>query len=762
MIKKIIFITFLFLSFNSFGQDIDDLRKKASNSSDSELIVFVQRAKDQGLSLMDAEKQLILIGGKAKEVKKIRELWNEKISEKEDFKDGSDAKIRSKFGDYDRLSEAYEGEEADVFEEKKRFGSDFFKNKNIVEAPQLFVATPSDYRLGPGDELLINLYGASENSYAVEISRNGNIKLDRMDPIYLSGLSIKSGSKRLKSRLSKIYTGLNSNDPIEKVDLELSLQKARSIVINITGQVKGPGTYTISGFSSVLNALYAAGGPNEIGTYRDIKIIRNGKTVYSIDLYDYFANGKYPNVYLRDQDVILVEPYSSLVNFDNGFKINGLFEIKDDEKLSDLIKFNGGFSSNSYKDKVFINRIDSYSRSIVEYSLENYDKANLKDGDLISAKTVVDFVENSVSIKGAVYLPGIFDISNAMSVKQLIESSKGLTPDALSKAFLYRTNNGVQDEIVSLNLDNKSDLSIQLFENDALYISSTKDISLDQVIEIKGEVNNPKEVDFKDGLTITDLVIMSGGLTPYANPKDVRIFRNISIDGNKEITKEINLELDDNLIPNKNILLLADDIITVNSSPFRRNNQFYSINGEVALPGLYSIKNQNYSVYQAIKDNIEFLESASTDGISILRDSIQIPVNGNKLLSQGSSSKYNFELVSGDVISIPAKNKTAVISGAVQQEGIINIDRPIRAKKAIDYVGGFTEKSLKKGVYVEYQNGLRKVTKTFLFFKFYPKVYPGSKVVVPQKDESRNKTSVGEIVGYTTSLVSILALIKSF
>ena len=300
MIKKIFLIAFLFLSFNSFGQDIDELRKKASTSSDNELVVFIKKAKDQGLSLMDAEKQLILIGGKAKEVKKLRDLWNKKNFEMEASKDESDDKIQSKFGDTDNFEK--DSLEVDVVEEKKRFGSDFFKNKNIVETPQLFVATPSDYRLGPGDELLINLYGASENSYPVQISRNGNVKLDRMDPIYLSGLSIKSASKRLKSRLSKIYTGLNSSDPIEKVDLELSLQKARSIVINITGQVEGPGTYTISGFSSVLNALYAAGGPNEIGTYRDIKILRNGKTVYSIDLYDYFANGKYPNVYLRDQD----------------------------------------------------------------------------------------------------------------------------------------------------------------------------------------------------------------------------------------------------------------------------------------------------------------------------------------------------------------------------------------------------------------------------------------------------------------------------
>ncbi len=755
MIKQIFFIALFFLSFNSFSQNIDQIRSVADFSSESELISYVEKAKLKGLNLIQIEKLAEAQGATPSELRLLRKLWNSDLNQISDDPDLEETPIDSSFGVVEDDDEDYDEDEF------KRFGSDFFNNKNINEAPELFIATPSDYRLGPGDELMINLYGASENTYSVQISRNGTLKIDRAAPIYLSGLSINSAKKRLIKSLSKLYTGLLSSDELNKVELDLSLSKARSVVVNIIGQVTAPGTYTISGFSSVLNALYAAGGPNQVGSYRNIKLLRNGKVYKTIDLYDYFVGGVYPNLYLRDQDVILVESYSTLVNIYNGFKINGLFEIKENEKLSDLIKFSGGFSSDSYKDKVFINRIDSYSRSIVEYSLENYDKANLKDGDLISAKTVVDFVENSVSVDGSVYLPGVFDISSAMSVKQLIESSKGLTPDALSKALLYRSNKGVQDEIVSLNLDNKSDLSIKLFENDYLYIPSANDIALDQVIEIRGEVNNPKEVDFKDGLTISDLVIMSGGLTAYANPKDIRIFRNISIDGNKEITKEINLELDDNLIPNKNILLVADDIVTVNSSPFRRNNQFYSINGEVALPGLYSIKNQNYSVYEAIRDNIEFLESASTDGISILRDSIQIPVYGNKLLSQGSSSRFNFELVSGDVINVPAKNKTALISGAVQQEGIINIDRPISAKSAIDYVGGFTQKSFKRGVYVEYQNGLRKVTKSFLFFKFYPRVYPGSIIIVPEKEENKNKTTVGEIVGYTTSLVSIIALLKS-
>jgi len=761
MIKKIIFIAFLFLSFNSFGQDIDELRKKASTSSDNELVVFIKKAKDQGLSLKDAEKQLILIGGKAKEVKKLRDLWNKKTSEIEALKDESDDKIQSEFGYTDNFEK--DSLAVDVVEEKKRFGSDFFKNKNIVETPQLFVATPSDYRLGPGDELLINLYGASENSYPVQISRNGNVKLDRMEPIYLSGLSIKSASKRLKSRLSKIYTGLNSSNPIEKVDLELSLQKARSIVINITGQVEGPGTYTISGFSSVLNALYAAGGPNNVGTYRDINIIRNGKVIYNVDLYDYFSNGIYPNIYLRDQDVILVKPYEIETELVSGFKQLALFEIKKNEVLSDLIKLSGGANSNTYKSKVFIERFDDFSKKIIEIDEIDFKNSKLVDGDKISFKEINnDNISGAVKIGGAVYLNGTFQLDTNKSINDLINSAKGLSNDLLGdNAILYRSNKGLDDLSVSINLKDNNDLSTQLFENDSLYIPSSKDILFDQLIEIKGEVNFPKEIDFRNGYTITDLIILSGGLTPYANKNDIKIFRNVSKSGGANVTEEIIVQLDENLIPNKKIILQPDDIVTVNTFPYRKDNKFYSIEGEVALPGLYSIKNQTYSVYNAIKDNVDFLKSSSVEGISITRDSIRIPVWGKKLLSQGSNSKFNFELVSGDVINIPAKNKTAVISGAVQQEGIINIDRPISAKLAIDNVGGFTEKSLKKGVYVEYQNGLRKVTRNFLFFKFYPKVLPGSKVVVPEKDENTNKTSVGEIVGYTTSLVSIIALIKS-
>ena len=761
MIKKIIFVTFLFFSLNSFGQDINELRKKASLSSDSELVVFIQKAKDQGLSLMDAEKQLVLIGGKADEIKKLRDLWNKKLPKKSETELDDSNKIESQFGETegfvkDSLSQ-------DVEDEVKRFGSDFFKNKNIVESPQLFVATPNDYRLGPGDDLIINLFGASEITYSVQISRNGNVKFDKLAPVYLSGLSIRSASKRLKQRLSKIYTGLNTDNPIEKVDLELSLQKARSIVVNITGQVEAPGTYTISGFSSVLNALYAAGGPNDVGTYRDINIIRNGRVVHNVDLYDYFSNGIYPNIYLRDQDVILVKPYEIETELVTGFKQLALFEIKKDEVVSDLINLSGGASSNSYKSKLFIERFDDFSQKIVEVNEKDFNDTKLNDGDKISFKEInSESISGAVKIGGAVYLTGNFQLENNKSVNDLINSAKGLSNDLLGdNAILYRSNKGLDNQSISINLKDNNDLSTQLFENDSLYIPSSKDILFDQFIEIKGEVNFPKEIDFRFGYTITDLIILSGGLTPYANKNDIRIFRNISNLGGENVTEEIIIKLDENLNPNKKIVLQPDDIVTVNTFPYRKENKFYTIEGELALPGLYSIKNQNYSVYDALNDNVEFLNSSSVDGISILRDSIRIPVTGTKLIAQGNKSKYNFELVSGDKIIIPSKNKTAVISGEVQQEGIINIDKPIGAKAAIESVGGFTNKSVKREVYVEYQNGLRKVTRSFLFFKFYPRVFPGSKVVIPKKDENKNKTSVGEIVGYTTSLVSVIALIKS-
>ena len=420
--------------------------------------------------------------------------------------------------------------------------------------------------MGPGDELIINLYGASENSYSVQISRNGTVKIDGLAPIYLSGLSIKSAKARLKNSLTKLYAGLASDDQLSKVDIDVSLQKARSVVINITGQVTAPGTYTISGFSSVLNALFAAGGPNEVGSFRNIKLLRNGKISKTIDLYDYFVTGVYPNIYLRDQDVILVEAYNKLVDVKNGFKTNALFELNENETIEELMNFSGGLSSRSYKNAIYVNRINDYSRSTLEIYREGFSTSYLMDGDVIEAKQVSDIVSNSVYVEGAVFLPGIYDLSKVSTVGELINSSSGLRPDANASAFLYRTNKGIVDEIVSISLDNQSDLDKKIFDQDRLVIISNNDLVSEKFIKVQGEVNNPQLISFNEGITLRDAITMSNGFTDLANKKSILIIRNQSVLNNDNLVEEFVIDFSPNEDDN-NIELYANDIVSVKGCP---------------------------------------------------------------------------------------------------------------------------------------------------------------------------------------------------
>ncbi len=752
MIKNFFNVCFLFLSFHIFSQDVEAMKSTARFSSDSELTSYINKAKSSGLSLIEVEQLINAQGASASELSKLRTLWNAAELESSSSDELTEDSPITSFG------------ETEITEikpkESIRFGSDFFKNENISEAPQLYIATPSDYRLGPGDELTINLYGASENSYSVQISRNGTVKFDRLAPVYLSGLSINSAKVRLKNRLSKLYAGLVSDDQLSKVEIDVSLQKARSVVINITGQVTAPGTYTISGFSSVLNALFAAGGPNEVGSYRNIKLLRNGKVSKTIDLYDYFVKGIYPNVYLRDQDVILVDAFKKQVNVDSGFKTSALYELKENETIEDVLNFAGGFSSNSYKDKLYINRINSYSRSVLEISKSEFSKSVLVDGDIINAKTVSDFVTNSISVEGSVFLPGVYDLSKVSNVGQLISASKGMMPDASSSAIIYRTNMGVENEIISINLKYNDDLNIKLVDQDRLVVFSLKDFETENLISVIGQVNEPDSFIHKTGMRIRDAIQLSKGFSTNANLKNVKVIRNISIKNEKNITQEFIIDFSDELNFN-NIKLYPDDIIAVSKLPFLQPTQSYTVQGKVSIESSYPISFKKYSVIDAFRDNIRLLENSSNEGIYIERDSIKIPIKGSRVSIEIFEPESNLELLSGDIIQIPAVNNTITISGSVQQESIIPYKKSITFKQAIINSGGITENADLKRAYIEYQNGLKKSVKQFLGIRNYPKVLPGSIIFVPEKSTDRKGTSVAEIVGYTTSLVSIIALIKS-
>ena len=742
MIKNFFSVYFLFLSFHIFSQDVEAMKSVARFSTDAELTSYINKAKSSGLSLIEVEELINAQGANADELSKLRTLWSAGAVNSSSSVDILPDSPGSSLGS--------SGNTKITPKKIRRFGSNFFENNNINEVPQLFTATPGDYRLGPGDELIINLYGASENSYSVQISRNGTVKFDRLAPIYLSGLSINSAKVRLRNRLSKLYAGLVSDDQLSKVDIDVSLQKARSIVINIAGQVTAPGTYTISGFSSVLNALFAAGGPNEVGSFRNIKLLRNGKVHKIIDLYDYFVSGIYPNVYLQDQDVILVDAYKKQVDVSSGLKINALYELKENETLQDVLNFAGGFSSNSYKDKLFINRINSYSRSIVEISKEDFLKSNLFDGDIINAKTISNIIENSVSISGAVYLPGTFDLTSVSTLRDLINSANGLNPNAINRGFLYRSKKGIEDEIIDLNFLDSQNLKILLEDQDRIVVLSRSSLIDFDTVVTTGLLNSPGTFNLKEGMTLTDAIILSGGFKNDANRDNVILSRNVTAINDKVLNKEFSFSFDDNYKTDNDILLKKDDVIIVRKIPFDRASKSFTVIGEVGTPGLFSIFKEKLSVSE-IFSNISFTNEAEISQIHIVRDSVKIPIK--------NITKSSFLIKPGDNLVVPSIDNTVFVSGSVQQNSILDYDFNKSFKKSISNSGGFSEDADKRRAYVVYPNGLKKQINSFLFLKIYPKIVRGSTIIVPAKVK-KERGSAAELIGITTSLTSLVAIIQ--
>ena len=742
MIKKFCTICFIFLSLQVFSQNVETMKSVARFSSDAELTSYINKAKSSGLSLIEVEGLVNAQGATVDEIQKLRSLWNSG-----NINSSSSVDI---LPDSPGSSLGNSGNTKITPTKSRRFGSSFFENKNITEVPQLFIATPVDYRLGPGDELIVNLYGASEKSYSIQVSRNGTVKFDGLAPIYLSGLSIKSAKNRLKKSLSKLYAGLASNDQLNKVDIDVSLQKARSIVINITGQVTAPGTYTISGFSSVLNALFAAGGPNEVGSFRNIKLLRNGKVNKIIDLYDYFVKGVFPNIYLRDQDVILIESYNKQVNVTSGLKTNALFEMKEDETFDDLLKFAGGFSSNSFKEKLFVNRINSFSRIVIEFSKEEFPNSILIDGDIISAKTISSSIENSVSISGAVYLPGTFDLSTVSNVNDLIDSANGFNPNAINRGFLYRSKKGVEDEIIDLNFLDNQDLDISLEDQDRIVVLSRSSLIDFDTITTSGLFNSPSIFNLKEGMTLTDAIILSGGFKNDANKDNVSLIRNISSDNGEVLIEELSFSFDDNYKTENDILLKKDDLIVARKIPFDRDTKSYKVIGEVGVTGFYPIFKDNLTISE-IYSNLSLTNVADVSQIYVLRDDVKIPIN--------NVVNSSFKIQSGDNIVVPSTSNIITVTGSVQQPSILDYDLNKSFKKSIVNSGGFSENADKKRAYVVYPNGLKKQTRSFLFFKKYPKILKGSEIVVPAKVK-KERGSAAELIGITSSLTSLVAIIR--
>ena len=799
--KKLLLIIVLMPTI-LFSQDISDLQnKKLNDLNDSELLSYWTDAQKNGY---DLDQIKILARAQGVSETEIQEFENrikditsdmKLIDEDEVF---DEKRLTSIFGNNVENKKEVSFEDDFKISNLPIFGSNFFNNDNINSAPQLNIATPSSYELGPGDEVLVSIWGASENEYSSIISREGYIKIERIGPVYVSGLTIAEAKNKLVRTLSKIYSGLSfSNNSDFKVFLDLSLINNRSIVVNVTGNVVAPDTYTISSLSSVLNLLYAAGGPNESGSYRNIKVIRDGKEIKNIDLYDYFSSGKLETFSLRDQDIINVPNYENRVFVNGEFKTTGIFEIKNDEKISDLIEYNGGIASFGYKDKIFIKRITGLNRKIEDVDSENFKNFKLKDGDIIEARLVTDSFTNLITVEGAVAVPGEYSISNVENIYDIIEKAGGLLDYAIKdRAYIIRKSGGIENQIISFNFSNAQNIVPKA--KDKIIISSKIDLNRTKNVRIEGQISEPNNYPFFDGMTLIDLILISKGVTLKGDLKNISIYRSTYDESRQNPVQTINVSLDSDFskIDNtNNINLEEDDLVVVREKLGYQDKEFVKVEGLVKYPGSYAIKSNNYSLYNLIQDFGGFLKDASLDGIKIVRENkledilnddedssklfglsnkdslnfklevkpfIEIGVDIDKVLkTNGSDSEYNIVLKPSDKVVVPRKDNSIEITGAVQQSSAVTYSNSLTTISAINRAGGFSENAKKNSVYVVYQNGNIASTKTFLFFSIYPKLKPGSTIVVPEKNIVRNKTSVGEIVGYTTSLVSIIALIKS-
>jgi len=785
-VKNILLFFLLLMPSMIFGQGINIQSLKSMNNED--LKTYLNQAQEKGYSL-----------DQIKTIAKAQGLSDLEISELERRVTG--------LGLNELTNDAFETEGVstsmfgltEISEPKQTiasgeiiFGSSFFNNPNISSAPTLNLATPESYEIGPGDELAISIWGAAQNEYTSKITREGYLKIERIGPVYLSGLTIAQAKYKLKDKLSKIYSGINSN--FNKVFFDITLLNSRSIVVNIAGNVVGPGTYTLSSLANPLNALYAAGGPNENGSYREIAVIREGKKVHSIDLYDYFIKGALKSFSLRDQDVILVPSYKNRIFLRGEFKTIGLFELKDSESISDLLLYNGGISSKGVKNQVYVERVDDLSKSVSTVGKKNFEEFILNDGDIVEARELGDEIKNLVTIEGAVMIPGRYELNKNLSVRSLIKSAGGLKENALrTRGYIIREVDGFPQEAKTVDLERvlSLDQNYTLRNNDKLVIASVEELSGSKSVSISGEVNTVGNYPFFKGMTVIDLILMSSGVTEKGSFEDITVYRSTYDETQLNPVETINVSLNEgysNLSSDQNIELLENDLVVIRSKLGYQPKEFVSVSGLVKKPGDYALKSNEYSVFDLIKDFEGFLPNAQLNGVKLkrkveveeieglinnidsqnkdnrfdLNEFIEIGLDINRIIkSNGLLDEYNLTLKSGDEIVVPKSDNSIEVSGSVQKSTAMSYKKGLTTSAAINAAGGFGLDAKKSRVYVVYQNGSIKSTKSFLFFRKYPKLLPGSKVFVPKKAENKNKTSVGEIVGYTTSLVSIIALIKS-
>lgn len=674
------------------------------------------------------------------------------------------------------------------------YGHKVFNSRALTFEPSENLATPQNYRLGPGDEVIIDIWGTSEDHLRQTISPEGSIMISQIGPVYLNGMTISDASNHIKNSFSRKYAGMEEAD----TDIQVTLGQVRTIQVDILGEVATPGTFRMSPFSSVFHALYRAGGINDIGSLRNIQVLRNNRKIAGVDIYEYLFDGKTNgNIRLQEGDVIIVPPYDQLVNIDGNVKRPMYYEIKPDETIKTLLEYAGGFTGDAYSDMVRLSR-----QSGTENELYNIDKGEfasyrLKDGDVLTVGTILDRYANRVEIKGSVYRPGMFAIGKDLNtVRDLIKKADGLTEDAYSdRALLYREGPDLQLEVIALDIKGMLDGTapdINLKRNDMLVISSIHELEERGAITISGQVARPGTYPYADNTTLEDLIFQAGGLLQGASTARVDIARRIidpeSTTPTEQLSQLFSVSIENGLAigDGQGFILRPYDRVEVRRSPGYGAQSTVSVNGEVLFEGEFVLEKRNERISEIVRRAGGIIDGAYIKGATLARrlsesefvarkeairlammnsqtgmgDSIalskidvsptyNVGIDLQKALDNPGSS-YDIVLQPGDQLFIPQEQSVVKISGDVMFPNAVVYIPGKKLKYYIDQAGGYGQRAKKGKAFIVYLNGtVAKAKKNTL-------IEPGCQIIVPSKPN--RDTDWTKVLAFATSFSSVATM----
>lgn len=767
--KYLLYILTFFIIFsfsNAIAQSPDMIATtKVSSLSDADITNLWTKASQQGLSEPEVYAYLEENGMPASEIEELKgrlillgltsgKTGNKKLTIEKQKLDNS--RVQN-----DTVSKPIANKENIVqkTDQLTIYGYDLFRQTGLSFEPNFSAPTPKNYILGAGDEVIVLVTGLNERDIKSVVTPEGNLKIPYAGIIPVSGFTIEQATSLIKSKLSGVYPAIKSG----RTNVAISLGNTRRIKITVTGEVNTPGAYTISSMATLFNVLYNTGGPNANGSLRNIRLIRNNKVFKIVDFYEFLQQGIMSgNVRLEDQDIINVPVYKKLVGIKGEVKRPAFYELKDNETMADLINYAGGFSSQAYKGVAKLIQVNELQKDVKDVYANSFENYVLRNGDMVEISPITDRYTNRIVLEGMVYRPGVYELVPGLTLSQLLKKAEGLKPEAyMERGFIKRTMPDLQRTSIPFYpkqiVEGKNDFP--LMREDSIIILSQDVFISNQKIAVNGYVRKPVTITYRKGLKLADVIALAGGFADEAASHHVEVSRIIDNKSDSVATQLVStfiVNMDNPGDPNYETELQPRDVVNVLRLVNNRPLGNVKVRGEVVFPNDYAVQKRDETAQEFLTRAGGITPFGSIENVQIFRNGVRVNVD---LLSVKSKNI----LLPGDSIYVPRVISNVEVAGAVNNpQYILYKGRSFRYY--IDAAGGTTQKARLKGAYIKYPNGMNKPVKNVLFFKSYPPVKPGSKIIVPEKTpDSRFKVGISDLGGIAaalTALVSIVAILS--